>query len=148
MIYTVTFNPSLDYIVEVPSFQMGMTNRTTSESIFPGGKGINVSMVLQNLGVESTALGFTAGFVGDEICRLLQEKGCHTAFMTLPEGCSRINVKLKSADGTEINARGPSAMMNISVRWYGMTSTSLSGIFEKPTKRTVKVHPRPPLPMN
>ena len=107
MIYTVTFNPSLDYIVEVPSFQMGMTNRTTSESIFPGGKGINVSMVLQNLGVESTALGFTAGFVGDEICRLLQEKGCHTAFMTLPEGCSRINVKLKSADGTEINARGP-----------------------------------------
>ena len=107
MIYTVTFNPSLDYIVEVPSFQMGMTNRTTSESIFPGGKGINVSMVLQNLGVESTALGFTAGFVGDEICRLLQEKGCHTAFKALPEGCSRINVKLRSADGTEINARGP-----------------------------------------
>lgn len=120
MIYTVTFNPSLDYIVEVPSFQMGMTNRTTSESIFPGGKGINVSMVLQNLGVENTALGFTAGFVGDEINRLLQEKGCHTAFLMLPEGTSRINVKLKSADGTEINARGPV-----------ITETALQQLLEK-----------------
>lgn len=69
MIYTVTFNPSLDYIVSVDDFQLGLTNRTSSELMLPGGKGINVSMVLGNLGIESTALGFVAGFTGDEIVR-------------------------------------------------------------------------------
>ena len=75
MIYTVTFNPSLDYIVSVEDFRLGLTNRTSSEMLLPGGKGINVSTVLMNLGIESTALGFTAGFTGDEITRRLEDYG-------------------------------------------------------------------------
>lgn len=107
MIYTITFNPALDYIVSVPEFQMGMTNRTDTEKMVAGGKGINVSVVLKNLGYESTALGFIAGFTGEEIRKQLQDLGCKTDFIVLPEGTSRINVKLKDVDGTEINAAGP-----------------------------------------
>ena len=103
MIYTVTFNPSLDYIVAVDDFQLGLTNRTSSELILPGGKGINVSTLLMNLGIESTALGFMAGFTGDEIVRELQEMGVKSDFIRIDEGISRINLKLKSIDGTEIN---------------------------------------------
>ena len=107
MIYTVTFNPSLDYIVSVDDFQLGMTNRTSSELMLPGGKGINVSTVLKNLGIRSTALGFLAGFTGEEIRRQLETLGVKTDFITLDEGLSRINLKLKSIDGTEINGNGP-----------------------------------------
>lgn len=107
MIYTVTFNPSLDYIVTVEHFRTGIVNRTTDEVIYPGGKGINVSMVLQNLGFESTALGFLAGFTGKEIDRLLDEKGVNTDFIHVKEGISRINVKLRSDEESEINGRGP-----------------------------------------
>ncbi len=107
MIYTVTFNPSLDYIVSVDDFQLGMTNRTSSELMLPGGKGINVSTVLKNLGISNTALGFVAGFTGTEIENRLKAMGVDTEFITLPEGASRINVKLKSIDGTEINGAGP-----------------------------------------
>ena len=107
MIYTVTFNPSLDYIVSVDDFKLGLTNRTSSELMLPGGKGINVSTVLMNLGIENTALGFTAGFVGEEIIRRLQEMGVKSDFIQINEGVSRINVKLKSIDGTEINGAGP-----------------------------------------
>ena len=107
MIYTVTFNPSLDYIVSVDNFTCGIVNRTTDEIIFPGGKGINVSTVLMNLGIENTALGFMAGFVGDEIVRKLEEMGVKSDFIKIPEGVSRINLKLKSIDGTEINGSGP-----------------------------------------
>lgn len=107
MIYTVTFNPSLDYIVDVSEFKTGVVNRTTSEKIFPGGKGINVSMVLKNLGSQSTALGFTAGFTGNEIERLLEEKGVDTDFISVSDGVSRINVKLRSDEETEINGQGP-----------------------------------------
>lgn len=107
MIYTVTFNPSLDYIVDVEDFQTGMTNRTTAEQLFAGGKGINVSIVLKNLGVESTALGFAAGFTGEEIRRQVQEMGIRAEFLLIKKGLSRINVKLKSIDGTEINGMGP-----------------------------------------
>ena len=78
MIYTVTFNPSLDYIVDVTDFKTGVVNRTTGEKIFAGGKGINVSMVLKNLGMSNTSLGFTAGFTGNEIKRLLGKKGVNT----------------------------------------------------------------------
>ena len=106
MIYTVTFNPSLDYIVSVDDFKLGLTNRTSSELMLPGGKGINVSTVLMNLGIGNTALGFTAGFVGEEIIRRLQE-GVKSDFIQIEEGVSRINVKLKSIDGTEINGAGP-----------------------------------------
>lgn len=107
MIYTITFNPALDYIISVEDFQMGLTNRTDKEILLPGGKGINVSIVLQNLGLESTALGFIAGFTGEEIKRRLEEMGCRTEFINIPEGFSRINVKLKNVDGTEINGKGP-----------------------------------------
>lgn len=107
MIYTVTFNPSLDYIVSVDDFKLGMTNRTSSELLLPGGKGINVSTVLMNLGIESTALGFTAGFTGDEIERRLKSMGVKSEFIKINQGNSRINLKLKSIDGTEINGSGP-----------------------------------------
>ena len=107
MIYTVTFNPSIDYIVNVDNFMTGVVNRTSKEIIFPGGKGINVSMVLKNLGEESTALGFMAGFTGDAITRLLQEKGVTADFIHVTEGLSRINVKLRAQTETEINGQGP-----------------------------------------
>lgn len=107
MIYTVTFNPSLDYIVSVDDFRLGMTNRTTDEQMFPGGKGINVSIVLGNLGLESTALGFTAGFTGAEIGRQLKAMGCRADFIPVDNGFSRINLKLKNIEGTEINGQGP-----------------------------------------
>ena len=107
MIYTVTFNPSLDYIVSVSDFQLGLTNRTKEELLLPGGKGINVSTVLQNLGIENTALGFIAGFVGEEIRREVEELGVKAEFISLSQGVSRINLKLRSIDGTEINGNGP-----------------------------------------
>jgi 1-phosphofructokinase len=107
MIYTVTFNPSLDYIVSMNDFQLGKTNRTTEELILPGGKGLNVSTVLHNLGIENTALGFTAGFVGEEIKRLASAIGYGYDFIDVQNGTSRINVKLKDFDGTEINGMGP-----------------------------------------
>ena len=107
MIYTVTFNPSIDYIVSVPDFKLGATNRTSSEIIYPGGKGVNVSLVLKNFGIDSIALGFTAGFTGKEIIRLLSEKGIRTDFIEVENGASRINVKLRSMEETEINGAGP-----------------------------------------
>lgn len=107
MIYTVTFNPSLDYIVSVEDFKLGITNRTSSELMLPGGKGINVSTVLGNLGIENTALGFAAGFTGEEIIRQVEHMGIRSDFIMVPDGISRINLKLKSIDGTEINGCGP-----------------------------------------
>lgn len=107
MIYTVTFNPSLDYIVKVDNFKLGSVNRTTREDIYAGGKGINVSIVLSNLGYESKALGFTAGFTGEEIEKRVREKGISSEFIKLNEGLSRINVKMKSNEESEINGNGP-----------------------------------------
>lgn len=107
MIYTVTFNPSLDYIVSVDDFKLGLTNRTSSELILPGGKGTNVSTVLKNLGLESTAIGFVAGFTGNEIVKRLNDMGIKSDFISIENGISRINLKLKSIDGTEINGAGP-----------------------------------------
>lgn len=107
MVYTVTFNPSLDYIVSVENFRLGMTNRTSSELILPGGKGLNVSMVLGNLGIKNTALGFVAGFTGEEIVRRIEEMGVKSDLIPIENGISRINLKLKSIDGTEINGCGP-----------------------------------------
>lgn len=107
MICTVTFNPSLDYIVDVEDFKLGLTNRTDRELILPGGKGINVSTVLMNLGIHNTALGFAAGFTGEELIRRLDEMGVDSDFIRIPDGITRINVKLKSIDGTEINGAGP-----------------------------------------
>ncbi len=107
MIYTVTLNPAIDYIITVPELQMGMTNRTGSEKLLPGGKGINISIVLKNLGIETTALGFIAGFTGDEIKRRLEKTGIHTDLIKVQQGYSRINIKLKDVDGMEINGNGP-----------------------------------------
>lgn len=107
MIYTVTLNPSLDYFLSVEHFAIGKTNRSSEEVYRPGGKGINVSWVLHNLGLESTALGFLAGFTGQEIKRQMETTGIATDFIELPGGMSRLNVKLKQMDATEINASGP-----------------------------------------
>lgn len=107
MIYTVTMNPSLDYMVDVKDFKLGLTNRTLTEKITPGGKGINVSMVLKNLGFESTALGFVAGFTGKEFVKQIEKMQLQQQFIEIEQGMTRINVKLTSVDGTEINGCGP-----------------------------------------
>ena len=107
MIYTVTFNPALEYIVFLDDMKLGDINRATRESIFYGGKGINVSTILNTLGLETTALGFVAGFTGKAIEEGLASLGIHTDFIHLPEGNSRINVKVKHGDETEINGQGP-----------------------------------------
>lgn len=107
MIYTVTFNPCLDYIVSVDHLTLGMVNRTNKEIIYPGGKGINVSMVLGNLGYESTALGFMAGFTGEEICKRIENQGIRADFIRVEKGMSRINVKIRSQEESEINGMGP-----------------------------------------
>ncbi|MEF9959199.1 MAG: 1-phosphofructokinase [Niameybacter sp.] len=110
MISTVTLNPSIDYLIEVDYFKVGAVNRTTREQMFPGGKGINVSIVLKNLGIDNKALGFVAGFTGQEIGRLVEKHGVCSDFITLEKGLSRINVKLKSEDETEINGNGPAIL--------------------------------------
>lgn len=107
MIYTVTLNPSLDYIVKLSKLNIGEVNRSEKEQIFPGGKGINVSLVLSRLGERSHCLGFAAGFTGKEIIRRLKDEGCETDFIILPKGFSRINVKLKCEEESEINSGGP-----------------------------------------
>lgn len=109
MIYTVTLNPSLDYIITVNGFELGKTNRTVTEQMVAGGKGINVSTVLKNLEIPSIVMGFTAGFVGEHIEEKTKKEGLSCEFVKLPQGCSRINVKMKDFDGTEINGQGPVA---------------------------------------
>jgi 1-phosphofructokinase len=106
MIYTLTLNPSVDYIVELEGFQLGELNRTTREAKFPGGKGINVSRVLKELGIKSKALGFNGGFTGKYIDEYLQNEDIATDFVKVTED-SRINIKLKTGKETEINAKGP-----------------------------------------
>lgn len=107
MIYTVTFNPSIDYIMTVNDLKLGHVNRTSEELIFPGGKGINVSMVLSNLGFQNTALGFLAGFTGENIQKMLQKNGVTTDFIRVKEGVTRINVKIRAQQESEINGMGP-----------------------------------------
>lgn len=107
MVYTVTFNPAVDYIVHTKELIPGATNRSDSEEIYFGGKGINVSIVLSKLGVKSKALGFAAGFTGEAIEKGVAEKGIDAEFVHLKEGFSRINVKIKSGEETELNGQGP-----------------------------------------
>lgn len=107
MIYTVTFNPALDYVVWMDQLRPGQINRTASEEIQCGGKGINVSTVLTALGVENIALGFLAGFTGRALEEGLRSQGIRTDFIWLPEGLTRINVKVKGGAETEINGQGP-----------------------------------------
>lgn len=107
MVYTVTFNPALDYVVRMGSFHAGETNRTESDEVQWGGKGINVSVVLRNLGVDNVALGFLAGFTGQALDQGLRKAGIATDFIWLPQGLTRINVKIKAGQETEINGTGP-----------------------------------------
>lgn len=107
MVYTVTFNPALDYVLNLDNLCIGEINKSKSESISAGGKGINVSIILKELGVESTALGFVAGFSGEEIERQLKEKGITCDFVKLQNGASRINVKLRHEKETDVNTSGP-----------------------------------------
>lgn len=108
MIYTVTFNPAIDYVVQLEQdFSLGAVNRNSAEAFQYGGKGINVSNVLKNLGVDTTALGFVAGFTGRGLEQGLQEMGLATRFIHLAEGMTRINVKIKADQETEINGMGP-----------------------------------------
>lgn len=107
MIYTITFNPAIDYVVRTKEIEIGSVNRSISEEIYYGGKGINVSLVLKELGIPSIALGFIAGFTGTAIEQGVQEAGIHTDFVHLDNGFSRINVKIKAAEETELNGQGP-----------------------------------------
>lgn len=107
MIYTVTFNPAIDYIVHTGTMQVGQVNRSQGEELYFGGKGINVSFVLHELGLPSKALGFVAGFTGAAIEAGIQEQGIATDFVHLNSGFSRINVKIKSGEETELNGQGP-----------------------------------------
>ena len=125
MIYTVTFNPSLDYVIQVDDLTLGEVNRTTSEKIYPGGKGNNVSVILSNLGHKSKALGFKAGFTGEQMETMLEEFGCYTDFIPLEEGLTRINVKVKSNEESEINGQGPV-----------ITDTAIEALYQKLDKLT------------
>lgn len=113
MIYTITLNPSLDYIMHLDSLTLGKVNRSQTEEIYPGGKGVNVSIVLGNLGIKNKAMGFIANFTGDKVDQTLKDMGCDTDFIKLKEGFTRVNVKLQvdrahnSGEETEINGMGP-----------------------------------------
>ena len=120
MIYTLTLNPAIDYVVTLPGFCEGTVNRSTEEEMFFGGKGINVSIILKRLGISSTALGFTAGFTGEAIEQGLSEQGIAADFIRLAKGNSRINVKLRYQHETEINGSGPS-----------VSQTDLHRLFQK-----------------
>ena len=120
MVYTVTFNPAIDYVVHTGEMKLGAVNRSLAEEMYFGGKGINVSIVLNELGVRSKALGFTAGFTGEAIEKGLADMGIDADFVRLPKGNSRINVKIKSAEETELNGQGPD-----------IDDASLDALFEK-----------------
>ena len=107
MIYTLTFNPAIDYVVFLDGFMPGGINRTKREAIQFGGKGVNVSVMLSRLGVDNTALGFAAGFTGAALCDHLEQSGIKADFVMLREGNTRINVKVKAEVETEINGQGP-----------------------------------------
>ncbi|MBQ8490278.1 MAG: 1-phosphofructokinase [Pseudobutyrivibrio sp.] len=128
MIYTVTFNPAIDYVVRMDGDLLpGMTNRSSSEEYYFGGKGINVSMVLSELGLKSTALGFIAGFTGNAINDGVRAAGIETDFIELKEGLSRINVKLKGTEETEINAQGPKIDEDSQIALYNKLSKLVEG---------------------
>jgi 1-phosphofructokinase len=107
MIFTVTLNPSIDYVIEVNNFSLGEINRVVKEDLFPGGKGINVSLILHNLGIVSRPLGFYAGQIGENIVDMIREKGVSPEFTKVSNGSSRINIKMKDKEETQINGIGP-----------------------------------------
>lgn len=127
MIYTVTLNPSIDYVVRVDNFQLGRTNRAAGVEYIAGGKGVNVSRMLHNLGLQSVAMGFVAGNTGRMYLDILKGYGLDTEFVTLKEGQTRINVKLKAGEETEINAAGPSVSKEEKERFFERLSQLHSG---------------------
>ena len=120
MVYTVTFNPAIDYVVHTEEMKLGVTNRSDREEMYFGGKGINVSIVLRELGIDSKALGFIAGFTGEAIEKGLADVGIDTDFVRLETGNSRINVKIKASEETELNGQGPD-----------IDDKAISALFEK-----------------
>jgi 1-phosphofructokinase len=120
VIYTVTFNPALDYVIRVDELTIGRVNRTSTEEVYYGGKGINVSAVLKTLDYDSIALGFIAGFTGEAIESGLKKQGINTDFIPLHDGISRINIKIKSSEETEINGQGPA-----------ITKEAIDNLFER-----------------
>lgn len=120
MVHTVTFNPAIDYVVHTGEMKLGATNRSEREEMYFGGKGINVSIVLRELGIDSKALGFTAGFTGEAIEKGLADVGIDTDFVRLETGNSRINVKIKASEETELNGQGPD-----------IDDKAISALFEK-----------------
>lgn len=132
MIYTITFNPALDYITQVENFKIGEINRTKTETILPGGKGLNVSIVLKNLGIENTALGFVAGFTGEKLKQEIERYGIKTDFIIVKKGITRINIKITSINGkkmeeTALNGIGPQILKD-----------DLETLFEKIEKMSMK----------
>ena len=107
MIYTVTLNPSIDYVIKVYKLTTGNINRVNEEHVYPGGKGINVTRILKSLDNDNIALGFVSGFTGDYIINSLQELNLKSDFIKVKEGFTRINIKVKSEEETEINGQGP-----------------------------------------
>lgn len=120
MVFTVTFNPAVDYVIHMGEMKLGATNRSVREEMYIGGKGINVSIVLRELGIASKTLGFTAGFTGEAIEKGLSDMGIDADFVRLEKGNSRINVKIKSAEETELNCQGPD-----------IDDKSIAALFEK-----------------
>ena len=120
MVYTVTFNPAIDYVVHTGEMKLGATNRSEREEMYFGGKGINVSIVLRELGIDSKAFGFTAGFTGEAIEKGLADVGIDTDLVRLEKGNSRINVKIKASEETELNGQGPD-----------IDDKAISALFEK-----------------
>ena len=132
MIYTITFNPALDYITQVENFKIGEINRTKTETILPGGKGLNVSIVLKNLEIENTALGFVAGFTGEELIHKMESQGVKTDFVRVEKGITRINLKISSisenqVEETALNGIGPQ-----------ITKNDMNVLFEKIQKMSTK----------
>ncbi len=127
MIYTVTFNPAIDYVVKVPDLKLGSVNRTETDDVQIGGKGINVSVILNNLGVRNIALGFIAGFTGEEIKNKLEKEGVKTDFIELNKGLTRINVKIKADEETEINGTGPDIPQSAVEELFGKLSALKNG---------------------
>ena len=127
MIYTVTLNPSIDYVIKVDNLTTGKVNRVNEEHVYPGGKGINVTRILKSLDYDNTALGFVSGFTGDYIVNSLKDLNLKSNFIKVKEGFTRINVKIKSQEETEINGQGPKISEEELNEFYGIIDKLVDG---------------------
>ncbi|MDY2734964.1 1-phosphofructokinase, partial [Intestinibacter sp.] len=127
MIYTVTLNPSIDYVIKVDNLANGQVNRVSEEHVYPGGKGINVTRILKSLDNDNIALGFVSGFTGDYIVNSLKNLNLKSNFIKVKEGFTRINVKIKSNEETEINGQGPQISEEELNQFYGIIDKLVDG---------------------